>query len=85
MATQRAHDSRPGIEPGQILPLPEFLFRTRMSRTNWQKMRSQAEAGGHRLALKVGAKSFIDTTVFQQFLKASTAQKPEANDGVSCE
>lgn len=75
MAAKPAHDSRPGIEPGQLLPLPEFMFRARISRSVWQAMRTSAEENGHQLALRVGSKSFIDTTAFLEFLKTSTAKK----------
>ena len=81
MAAKPVHDSRPGIEPGQLLPLSEFMFRARISRSVWQAMRTSADESGHNLALRVGSKSFIDTTAFIEFLKSSTAQKQNLTTG----
>ncbi len=81
MASKPVHDSRPGIEPGQVLPLSEFMFRVRISRSVWQAMRTSAEENGHQLALRVGSKSFIDTTAFLEFLKTSTAKKLKLTTG----
>ena len=81
MAAKPVHDSRPGIEPGQVLPLSEFMFRARISRSVWQVMRTSAEETGHQLPLRVGAKSFIDTTAFFEFLKTSTSKKSKLTTG----
>jgi hypothetical protein len=83
--TKRAHESRPGIEPGQILPLSEFVYRARISRTVWQSLRTASEASGLSLALRFGAKSFIDTTVFIEFLRSTSGKKTTQKAGVDHE
>lgn len=83
MQAKRVHDSRPAIEPGQILPLAEFLFRARISRSVWLLMRSQATEHGHAIALRIGAKTFVDATAFVEFLKTATTKKLNLTGGAA--
>ena len=81
MPAEHEHNTRPGIELDQIYPLPELLYRARLSKTIWRIMLSQATAHGHKISLRVGSKTFVNTTKFAAFLELADSKNLKLTGG----